>query len=163
MQVSAQYSGVIDTIRKTYAAEGIGAFYLSFPVTLMMSIPFQMIQFTTYEYFRRKLNPTGVYDPISHSIAGGIAGGVASGITNPMDVAKTVLQTKGLYLDQTRNVTSFRDSFALIYKMHGLGGFTRGLGARVAAHVPSTAVAWTTYEFLKMALTSNAGIAAEIL
>jgi hypothetical protein len=141
---------------RIWKQEGFGAFYISFPTTLVMSIPFQAIQFTTYEYFRKMLNPQDVYNPLVHVVSGGIAGGCASFITNPLDVAKTMLQTRGLAQDvKIRSVASLRDACRIIYNTHGLMGFTRGVQARIAANVPSTAVAWTTYEFLKLLFTKN--------
>lgn len=56
--------------QEIYTKEGLRAFYLSFPTTIAMSIPFQMIQFTCYESARERLNPSGAYNPLSHCLAG---------------------------------------------------------------------------------------------
>lgn len=142
--------GMINSAKHIYNTEGIRAFYLSFPTTLTMSIPFQMIQFTTYEYARKRINSSGEYSPLSHCISGGIAGACASLVTNPLDVAKTALQTRGLASDTAlRHVSGLKDTFKLLYKRHGIAWCTRGVQARILTHVPSTAVSWTVYEFLK--------------
>ncbi|CAO3609793.1 unnamed protein product [Cunninghamella echinulata] len=75
------YRSVRECARKVYATEGLQAFYISLPTTLSMSIPFQSIQFTTYEWSLSILNPQGNYNPKSHVIAGAIAGMVASSLT----------------------------------------------------------------------------------
>ena len=127
MQLSSENSrGLWETARGIYKTEGLRAFYLSYPVTLIMSIPFQAIQFTTYEYGRKKLNPSGEYNPMSHCIAGGIAGAVASVATNPLDVAKTMLQTRGLATDNAiRHVSGLQSAFSAIYNRYGVSGFAR--------------------------------------
>jgi hypothetical protein len=76
------YKSPWQALRSIVAKEGVSALYVSYPTTLAMSIPFQSIQFTTYEMLRHKLNPDGGYQPWSHIIAGGIAGGFASVLTN---------------------------------------------------------------------------------
>ncbi|KAI8901523.1 mitochondrial solute transporter [Globomyces pollinis-pini] len=153
MQISSQYRGLVHCASEVYRMEGFRAFYISYPTTIVMSVPFQAIQFTTYEYTRKLMNPSNQYNPLSHCVAGGLAGGMASLVTNPLDVAKTLLQTKGLSTDvKLQNVNGLVDAFKLIYQQQGLIGFTRGVQARMLSNIPSTAVAWTTYEFLKMVL-----------
>jgi solute carrier family 25 iron transporter 28/37 len=142
-------SCAMDILRK----EGLGAFYLSYPTTLMMTVPFQSIQFTTYEYFRKVLNPSGRYDPLTHIIAGGLAGSVAAAATTPLDVAKTLLQTCGQANDpEIRRIRGLKDAFKVIYHRDGLKGFLRGWRPRVLSHMPSTAICWTTYEYFKWIL-----------
>lgn len=62
--------------------EGLRALYISYPTTLAMSIPFQSVQFTTYEHCKAWFNPEGGYNPASHVFAGAVAGGTASLLTN---------------------------------------------------------------------------------
>lgn len=144
MQIKSQYKNIFTCAATIYRTEGLRAFYISYPVTLIMSVPFQMIQFTTYEYARKLLNPSGSYNPLSHCIAGGIAGAAASFTTHPLDIAKTALQTRGISSDSAlRHVTGLQQTIQLIYQKHGMIGFTHGLQARMLSHIPSTAVAWT--------------------
>ncbi len=70
MQINNQYKGFMDCGRTIFAKEGLHAFYISYPTTLTMSIPFQMIQVTSYEYFRKLLNPNNEYNPLIHIAAG---------------------------------------------------------------------------------------------
>ena len=150
MQLS-NFKSITACATNLYKNEGFKAFYISYPTTLAISLPFQVVQFTSYEYFKQLLNPSQKYDPISHCLAGGIAGGLAAFVTNPLDVAKTLLQTRGLSTDEKiRRVNSLSKAVEIVYEREQFKGFTRGIGARVLAYVPSTAVSWTAYEFLKM-------------
>ncbi len=110
-----------------------------------MTVPFQTIHFITYEYFRKTLNPKGQYDPKTHILAGGLAGGIAAAITTPLDVVKTLLQTKGGSTDtRIRQVNGFVEACSVVWKRYGWMGFAKGMSPRVVSHVPATAICWTT-------------------
>ncbi|KAJ3089165.1 asparaginyl-tRNA synthetase [Quaeritorhiza haematococci] len=130
-----------------------------------MTIPFQSLHFVAYEYFRKTLNPSGRYDPKTHIISGGLAGAIAAAATTPLDVAKTLLQTRGNISDaRIQNASGLLDASRIIYERHGWIGFTRGMVPRVLSHMPATAICWTTYEFLKHFLThGSSGLSAEPL
>jgi hypothetical protein len=92
---NSAYRSLGQCARDVFRTEGLRAFYVSYPTTLAMTVPFTAIQFTAYESLVKALNPRGTYDPYTHCFAGGIAGGIAAGITTPLDVIKTLLQTRG--------------------------------------------------------------------
>jgi len=149
MQVhQSEFRSVFTCARVVYRNEGLSAFYVSYPTTLTMTIPFTAVQFTVYEQLKRLLNPSGEYSPVTHIIAGGLAGGVAAGVTTPLDVAKTILQTRGTSREaDIRNVGGMSDAFRIIWKRDGMRGFTRGLAPRVLTFMPSNALCWLSYEF----------------
>ncbi|KAI9290049.1 mitochondrial carrier domain-containing protein [Umbelopsis sp. AD052] len=147
------YKTVRECARKIYTHEGLIAFYISLPTTLGISIPFQSIQFATYEYFRKKINSDGGYDPKTHMLAGAIAGATASSCTIPLDVVKTLLQTRGSSNDpRVRNAKGLWDAIKIVYDYYGYRGFLRGYTPRVLTHMPSTAISWSVYEYFKFFL-----------
>ncbi|KAG2066281.1 mitochondrial carrier [Suillus decipiens] len=154
MQVhQSEFRSVFTALRVVYQKEGLAAFYVSYPTTLMMSVPFTAVQFTVYEHMKKLLNPSGDYSPVTHMIAGGMAGGVAAGATTPLDVAKTLLQTRGTSRDpEIRRVGGMLDAFRIIWRRDGLRGFGRGMSPRVLTHMPSNALCWLSYEFFKVAI-----------
>jgi len=90
---------------------------------------------------------------VAHMIAGGLSGGVAAGVTTPLDVAKTILQTRGTSHDkEIRNVRGMADAFRIIWQRDGMKGFARGLSPRVLTFMPSNALCWLSYEFFKAAI-----------
>ncbi|CEJ01952.1 hypothetical protein G6F70_005626 [Rhizopus microsporus] len=157
MQIQGiKYTSVRECAKTVYRTEGLKAFYISFPTTLSMSIPFQSVQFATYEYCRSKLDPAGTYSPKTHVIAGAVAGAVASSVTTPLDVIKTLLQTRGTSIDpEVRDVRGFRQAARLIYSRYGIKGFFRGFRPRVLTNMPSTAISWSVYEYFKWFLASD--------
>lgn len=157
MQVnSSKYPSVFSCVRQIYATEGFKAFYVSYPTTLAMNVPFAAFNFMVYDTVSKALNPQRKYDPLGHCIAGGIAGASAAAITTPLDVAKTILQTRGINPSaETSNINSFFDATRYIYNKYGIVGFARGLRPRIVSNMPSTAISWTFYEMAKFYLYKN--------
>lgn len=90
------YKSVSHCVRTVFKTEGIAAFYMSFPTTLMMNIPFGGVMVAVNESVKKVLNPDGVHSISTSMIAGSIAGGIAAAATTPLDVVKTRLQTQNL-------------------------------------------------------------------
>jgi solute carrier family 25 iron transporter 28/37 len=164
----SQLTTVAQAFKTVYRTEGLSAFYVSYPTTLTMTVPFTAVQFSTYEFvkcvfyllssplpisdpsFRRdKLNPSNAYSPLTHVTAGGLAGAVAAAVTTPLDVCKTLLQTRGLSDDkQIRAARGMSDAFRIIWQKQGLAGFARGLTPRILTNVPSNALCCSSFSFL---------------
>ncbi|KAI9886580.1 MAG: autophagy protein atg9 [Watsoniomyces obsoletus] len=151
MQVHGSvYPSIYRCAQSVYRQEGLSAFYVSYPTTLTMTIPFTAIQFTAYESLSKVLNPSKKYDPFTHCTAGGLAGAVAAGITTPLDVVKTLLQTRGTSHDEEiRRAKGLWEAASIINRRSGWKGFFRGLGPRVLTTMPSTAICWSSYEMAK--------------
>lgn len=153
MQVhGSTFRSITDCARTVWRNEGLRAFYVSYPTTLTMTVPFTALQFTAYESLtkvmqrRRQL----AYDPLTHCTAGGLAGGIAAAATTPLDVIKTLLQTRGTASDpEIRHCRGLFPAAAIIWRREGLKGFFRGLNARVVTAAPSTAICWSAYELAK--------------
>jgi len=181
LQVYASpYSGAIDCLRKIRKREGLSVLYRSYTTQLTMNIPFHSVHLITYELLQDQLNYARDYDPLSHVISGAVAGAIASAITTPLDVCKTLLNTQECCLASTggptcelsRNptVTATGKSSAVlateeakglvtavrvIYVRGGLTAFFKGLTPRVLYQMPSTAVAWSCYEFFVSKIEIN--------
>lgn len=157
MQVHGSvHSSMMSCARSVYRAEGLTAFYVSYPTTLTMTVPFTAAQFMAYESISRAMNPTNKYDPLTHSVAGGLAGGFAAAITTPLDVIKTLLQTRGSANDaEIRNAKGLFEAASIINRRDGMAGFFRGLRPRVITTVPSTAICWSAYELAKFSLSTK--------
>lgn len=153
------YRSMLDCAKYVYKTEGVGAFYVSYPTTLSMTVPFTALQFLAYESISTTMNPSKKYDPLTHCVAGAVGGGFAAGLTTPMDVIKTMLQTRGTATDpEARIVSSFRAAASLLYRREGLRGFFKGVRPRVVTTMPSTAICWSAYEFSKYVVYCFDGI-----
>jgi hypothetical protein len=144
MQVhNSVYSTMFKCATSVYRLEGLKAFYVSYPTTLCMTIPFTALQFTAYESLSKVMNPSKQHNPITHIVAGGLAGGFAAGVTTPIDVIKTLLQTRGNAQDvEIRNAQGLWEAARIIRERDGFKGFFRGLRPRIITTMPSTAICW---------------------
>jgi len=144
MQVHGSvYPSIISCAQSVYRSEGFRAFYVSYPTTLAMTVPFTATQFTAYESLSRAMNPSKQYDPITHCVAGGLAGGIGAAVTTPLDVIKTLLQTRGTVSDpEIRNCKGLIEAASIIKRREGYTGFWRGLRPRIITTMPSTAICW---------------------
>lgn len=144
------YKSVGHCAREVFRTEGVSAFYVSYPTTLCMTVPFTALQFMAYESISKFMNTTGRYDPTTHCTAGGLAGGFAAGLTTPLDVIKTLLQTRGNATDpELRNVSGLWEAAKVIHRREGYKGYFRGLKPRIITTMPSTAICWSAYEMAK--------------
>ncbi|KAI0091693.1 mitochondrial carrier [Irpex rosettiformis] len=152
----SEFRSAFTCAKTVYRNEGLNAFYVSYPTTLTMTVPFTAVQFTVYEQLKAFLNPSGVYSPSTHIVSGGLSGAVAGAVTTPLDVAKTLLQTRGNSQDQEiRQARGLKDAFRIIWMRDGLKGFARGLAPRVLTFMPSNALCWMSYEFFKAAIRDD--------
>lgn len=156
---NSPYRGLWDCIRTISRNEGPGAFYRSYSTQLTMNIPFQAVHFITYELMQERLNPHRLYHPSSHIVSGAVAGAVSAAITTPLDVCKTLLNTQEhVALGSMRvsgHLTGMANAFRTVYQLGGPSAFFRGVQARVIYQMPSTAIAWSVYEFFKYFMTKQ--------
>ena len=147
MQVHGSvHKSLMQCAKTVYKTEGLQAFYLSYPTTLCMTVPFTATQFVAYESISKVMNPKGEYDPFTHCMAGGLAGAFAAGITTPLDVVKTLLQTRGLAeSEEIRSVRGLFNAAAIIKRQFGWAGFLRGMRPRIISTMPSTAICWYVF------------------
>ena len=133
------------------------AFYRSYFTQLVMNIPFQSLHFITYEQCQEWLNPNRQYSPMTHVISGGLAGAIAAYVTSPLDVCKTLLNTqeKCAIGKGKSSVSGLLHAFKVVYRFRGFAGFFSGSSARIIFQVPSTAIAWSVYEFIKFTITRH--------
>lgn len=151
LQLNTQAS-VWDLTKRIYRTEGISAFYVSYPTTLVMNVPFAAFNFMIYDTASKFFNPTHTYNPFIHCLCGGLSGATCAAVTTPLDCIKTVLQVKGskkLEVQAMKDATNFRTAALALYRTFGWRGFWRGLKPRIIANMPATAISWTAYEMAK--------------
>ncbi len=155
MQLSSgKYSNVIDCLRKVRAREGLRSLYAGYGTTLVMNVPYHAFFFTSYETLK-KLVDNRVEESVGvHLACGALAGVVAAGLTNPLDVAKTRLQTQH---DTGKRYSGMVGALTTIAKEEGFGGLFRGLKPRILLHSASSAIVWATYEYMKRLLAGDDG------
>lgn len=154
MQLGATgtYSSVWECSKRVYLNHGIRAFYAGYGATLVMNVPFTAVYFSAYETAKRLIldwrgKGENEFSTTSHCAAGALAGAMAAASTNPLDVAKTRLQTQGEI--GARRYRGLVDVLRSIRVEEGFSGLMSGVRPRILFHMPAAAVCWTTYEFCK--------------
>lgn len=158
---NSPYKSCGDCIQRIYHTEGLRAFYRSYSTQLSMNLPFQSLHFIVYELCQDRLNAERQYSPRSHVISGALAGGIAAAATTPLDVCKTLLNTQEQKtLSKHGTITGMGNALRTVYRHRGIRGYFQGVSARVVYVMPSTAISWSVYEFLKYALMTSNGSAS---
>ncbi|XP_029296239.1 mitoferrin-1 isoform X2 [Cottoperca gobio] len=156
---NSPYRGLWDCLQTITRTEGVGAFYRSYSTQLTMNIPFQAVHFIIYELMQEQFNPHRHYNPGSHIVSGAAAGALSAAITTPLDVCKTLLNTQENVALNSVNVSGhlsgMANAFRTVYRLGGLAAFFKGAQARIIYQMPSTAIAWSVYEFFKYFLTKQ--------
>jgi len=148
------YKGVFDCCVKTFRTQGLWrGFYSGYTATLFMNIPYSGVYFASYEFFKRSLAPDRTHSNMVNCIAGGGAGILAAGLTNPLDVARTRLQTQSDVFNGTRKYLNMHHAVKVVWREEGWRGFTPGIAPRMMFHSTSAAICWATYEYVKFVLT----------
>ena len=104
------------------------------------------VNYSVYNAARRQLGggggggrPAPRYTETLDSLAAGAVAGVAlSGVLGPAELVKCRVQAGG--------DAGVAAAVTRIYRDHGLGGFTRGMGATLAREVPGNAIFFASYE-----------------
>ncbi|XP_041921137.1 solute carrier family 25 member 16 [Alosa pseudoharengus] len=166
-----RYTGIANAFQTIYLKEGgFSGFYRGLTPTIIGMAPYAGFSFFTFGTLksmglahapelvgRPSLdNPDVlVLKPHVNLLCGGIAGAIAQTISYPLDVARRRMQL-GSALPDSEKCCTLTKTLKHVYHQHGVKkGLYRGLSLNYIRCIPSQAVAFTTYEFMKQALHLN--------
>ena len=134
-----QFRGLRRGVQLILAREGPIALFRSLPLTLVTNVPYGLIfggiQELACAFYGRERGPFPLM------LCSMLAGACAAAATCPLDRVKTCLQT------QPRVRSLAQAAWTIAYR-EGPRGFLRGMGPRVLAHAPASALSWGTYTLL---------------
>ena len=134
------YNGIIDCASKIYFNDGITGFYKGLTITLIGSIPFQGINFVTYQSLKNNNSHNTLLN-------GSIAGFLSVSATYPFDVIKRKLQLSN-ELGNPMYKGSY-DCIKLTISKYGIQGLYKGLLPCYLKIIPANAIFFTSLEILK--------------
>lgn len=134
-----------------------GGLYRGYGITLMREIPFAMIQFPLYEYFKVYWGEQrgSLVNPIQAAACGSLSGGIAAAVTTPLDVVKTRLML-GADKDGKQYMNA-ADVIRRTMQQEGAGAFLSGIQPRVMWISIGGFVFFGAYEGFKKTLTPILG------
>lgn len=92
MQIG-RYNSFGEAVKTIYLNKGFKGFMTGYLITVMREIPFSIIQFPIFEYYKSKLNDRQKDNVLLIGLCGAKAGAIAGVLTNPLDVIKTRIMT----------------------------------------------------------------------
>uniref|UniRef100_A0A673AVV1 Solute carrier family 25 member 16 n=2 Tax=Sphaeramia orbicularis TaxID=375764 RepID=A0A673AVV1_9TELE len=166
-----RYTGIANAFQTIYLKEGgMLGFYRGLTPTLIGMAPYAGLSFFTFgtlkslglKHFPEMLGRPSSDNPdvlvlktYVNLLCGGFAGVIAQTISYPLDVARRRMQLGGVLPDSEKCV-NLTKTLQYVYTKYGIKkGLYRGLSLNYIRCVPSQAMAFTTYEFMKQVLYLN--------
>ena len=113
--------GLVDILKNT----GVTGLYRGYFITLLREVPFGLIQYPLYEYFKKKV--TNKSD-IAYALCGAKAGAIAAFLTTPIDVIKTRIMTS---TDEKFGIHRILNTISYILRNEGLSVLFSGVHIRI--------------------------------
>ncbi|XP_026997724.1 graves disease carrier protein [Tachysurus fulvidraco] len=165
------YTGIRNAFQTIYLKEGgVSGFYRGLTPTIIGMAPYAGFAFFTFgtlkslglTHFPDRLGKPSLDNPDVlvlktqvNLLCGGVAGAIAQTISYPLDVARRRMQLGAALPDADKHL-SLTKTLKHVYAQYGIKkGLYRGLSLNYIRCIPSQAVAFTTYEFMKQVLHLN--------
>ena len=153
-QADAGGRSSLQIVRATLKSEGVRAgLYRGFGSTVLREVPFSVIQFPLWEFFKAAAAATTTppggeateVSPAVSALCGSAAGAVAAAATTPLDVAKTRIMLAEGGSEMARRASALH-AFKCVWQEGGVGGLFAGLLPRTLLISVGGAVFFGVYE-----------------
>lgn len=149
--VRGQYNGIWSAFRVITRQEGFVGLYRGLFATSLGVIPYNAIQFNTYELMKMFL--AGERDMADLTVSekltcGATAGATAQTITYPLDVIRRRMQMSAVNTPE-RQYCGVVDCFSRTLRVEGVRGLYAGLLPNFLKVVPAMSTSFVCYEFTK--------------
>eukprot|EP00540_Astrosyne_radiata_P013551 CAMPEP_0116853284 /NCGR_PEP_ID=MMETSP0418-20121206/17821_1 /TAXON_ID=1158023 /ORGANISM="Astrosyne radiata, Strain 13vi08-1A" /LENGTH=398 /DNA_ID=CAMNT_0004485657 /DNA_START=35 /DNA_END=1231 /DNA_ORIENTATION=- len=144
-----KYTNVFSTAVTVVREEGIGALYKGVIPTMLRQGCNQAVNFTAYQYFKKKVlqnQQSQQLSPWQSLVLGGISGGMGPLVNNPLDVVKTRLQKQVVIPGKAPKYTGLFQACTVIAKEEGVLALWKGITPRLLRIMPGQAITFMTYE-----------------
>ena len=152
-------TSIPSALKMVYQSSGIGGLYRGLGPTLVAMFPYVGVEFMVYETLKNRwemhIGPVGTAALLLLGAAGGAA---AQASAHPLDVIRRRMQMQsmvGVKKDDDKPDVQYKNMFAGLYqvgKREGVNVLFKGLGPACFEKIPSTAIGYFIYEFLKVTL-----------
>jgi hypothetical protein len=149
LQTQSNNKNTTSLISLVLKKEGIKGFYKGYWMGLVVFVPHSMAYFVTYEKMKQWIIKKEEDKKFQYYMLCSSSAGVTSIIlSTPLDIIKTRWQ-----ISAAENGKQYSQGPIAIAKQmllhEGRGALTRGLWARIAWGIPTTAISMTVFELLK--------------
>lgn len=151
----AQYTGVLDCLRKVAKSEGFLSLWNGTLASLVL-VSNPVIHYVSYERMkialqkrRHATGPAGVaLSALDLFVLGALAKSITTVVTYPLQVAQSRMRVQKKAQDGSAPSTSLTGCLAQIYADRGVTGYFAGLQAKLLQTVLTAAISLVTYEKL---------------
>lgn len=154
-----KYESITGALSGVYRSSGVGGLYRGLGPTLIAMFPYVGVEFMVYETLKKRwetfIGPVGTVALLLLGAAGGAA---AQASAHPLDVIRRRMQMQSINMgkkDDNNKTKRYSNMFAGLYhvgKTEGVHVLFNGLVPACFEKIPSTAIGYYIYEFLKVSL-----------
>ncbi|KAJ8028258.1 Solute carrier family 25 member 43 [Holothuria leucospilota] len=157
-----RYRGIAHAFALIMKEEGLLAFYRGMLVSLLGSMPFAAITFSSYETLDQIWGkPRYMYTPMQSLLNGCISAAVAQSLCFPFDTIRKKLQAQSPVIRDGGGVdVQFKGAIGAVratFRRYGFAGFWRGNAANLCKIVPYSGIMFMTFEALKRSMLYENG------
>lgn len=146
------YKGISDCFWKTYKEAGTRGLYRGVAPSLYGIFPYSGLKFYFYEEMKRHVPEEHKNDITVKMVCGSIAGLLGQTFTYPLDVVRRQMQVQRLLAADNRDMKGTMESLVSIVEKQGWKQLFSGLSINYLKVVPSVAIGFTVYDFMKLYL-----------
>lgn len=147
-RINSTLDGFVTISRK----EGLPTLWRGLSITLLMSIPSNIIYFTGYEYIRDH-SPIGNHF-LNPLLCGSLARTLSATFTSPLELIKTRLQAIPVEEKQNKMLSHLLKDLCKLVRQKGLSTLFTGLQITLWRDVPFSGIYWSCYEVSKSKIGS---------
>lgn len=148
---------ITDALSLVYFSSGLKGLYRGLGPTLIAMFPYVGVEFMVYETLKKRwemyIGPVGT---LSLLLLGALGGAAAQASAHPLDVIRRRMQMQSINVGKrNENDAKYSNMFSGLYhvgKNEGIHVLFNGLGPACLEKIPSTAIGYYIYEFLKITL-----------
>jgi len=155
-----QCSSITDALSMVYRSSGVGGLYRGLGPTLVAMFPYVGVEFMVYETLKKRWEMA--FGPVGTAallLLGAIGGAAAQASAHPLDVIRRRMQMQSMNIDKSevkdKPTKKYSNMFSGLYRVgkdEGVHVLFNGLGPACFEKIPSTAIGYFIYEFLKVTL-----------
>lgn len=160
---NGKINGTIEGLVKIGSKEGVCTLYRGLGMTLLMSIPSNVVYFSGYEFLRDSSPLKQSYPVLNPLLCGSLSRIIAATTIAPLELIKTRIQAVPTGTNSTsssifrmviqRSLQELRKS--------GISSIYRGLSLTLMRDVPFSGIYWSSYEYITHLLRSYSSLSDE--
>ncbi|XP_038698426.1 mitochondrial carrier protein CoAc2 [Tripterygium wilfordii] len=146
------YRGIVDCFSRTFKESGLRGLYRGVAPSLYGIFPYAGLKFYFYEEMKRHVSEDHKKDISVKLVCGSVAGLLGQTFTYPLDVVRRQMQVQRLSASTGAELKGTLDTLIMVARRQGWKQLFSGLSINYLKVVPSVAIGFTVYDYMKLFL-----------